>query len=115
MFPAPDQPTEKLFAWLGGLTDEELLDRFVFCRDELTPVGLEATRRELEKRRLDPVRQDQHRQAWEGRLCRDARGHTRTCHRCHRLATSRAWSFRKIFRLIPLIPIRVGSCPEHGG
>ena len=32
MFPAPEQPTAKLTNWLGSLTDEELLDRWVFCR-----------------------------------------------------------------------------------
>ena len=43
MFPAPEQPTAKLTNWLGSLTDEELLDRWVFCREELTEVGKSGT------------------------------------------------------------------------
>ena len=113
MFPAPDRPTEKLASWLASLSDEELLDRWMFCREELTEIGREATRRELASRGIDSSRQQSHHQTWENRLWRDGRGHTRVCHRCNRLATHRGWSFRKIFRLIPLAPIRVGTCDAH--
>ena len=114
MFPAPEQPTAKLTNWLGSLSDEELLDRWVFCREELTEVGKSGTAHEMEKRGLTASHQELHRKAWEGRLWRDSKGLTRVCNRCNRMATSRKWSIRKIFRLIPLIPIRIACCPDHG-
>lgn len=113
MFPSPDKPTEKSLAWLSQLTEEELLDRWVFCRDELTETGQEATEAEVNRRGLSPAHQERHRGTWESRLWRDSEGKTRVCQACDRLAVCRKWSFRKVFGLIPLLPIRVSYCADH--
>lgn len=115
MFPTPDQPTEKQREWLSGLTEEELLDRWVFCRDELTAAGQGAVTEELARRGLGPAHWEKHRQTWENRLWRDGQGKSRVCMVCNRQAICRKWSFRKIFGLIPLLPIRVSYCAEHAG
>ncbi len=114
MFAFTNEPDEKRKNHLLFLSDEELLDRWSFFSEGLTADGLRACEEELDRRNLTAAHRAEFTDIWSDRLWRDTQGHARTCHACQRVATQRNWVFRRLFKLIPVLPMRLLACDQHG-
>ena len=94
---------------------EDLIDRITVYRSGMEPAAIGLIEAELARRGIS----DRKIRAHSGRLAEraivDDAGLTVSCMKCSAPAVSREWRMYRVLRLIPVFPLKMSLCEEHGG
>ena len=104
---------EAVAAWIQRAETEELLERATVFRPEMEPVAVDLILAELARRGLSKAEIDGQAADRLARALVEASGAIARCRFCGRPATAVVWKWWRLFRIVPLIPLKMPVCERH--
>lgn len=106
--------SEAVTAWIGRADTDELLDRATVFRPEMEPEAVELILAELARRGIPDAEIDGHASARLACAVVRSDGTVERCRYCGRPAAAVAWKWWKLFRIVPVFPLKMAVCEQHG-
>ncbi len=92
---------------------QDLLNRVTVYRDGMEPEAIPIIEKELYDRGVTAAQIQEHRERLEKEIVVAADGLTARCSFCHAPAIAHAWSWHRLWGMIPLFPRHFYYCREH--
>jgi hypothetical protein len=104
---------ERVRANVQAATTADLLERATAYRAEMEPEALAVIEAELRRRGVGAEEIQAAAERWQRDALPDGQGTARGCSFCPRPAVAAGWSWRRVWRVLPLLPVRVRYCEAH--
>lgn len=104
---------EALATWIRRAETDELLDRATVFRPEMEPEAVQLILAELARRGLSHEKIDGHAAMRKERAVARADGSVARCRFCGRPAAAVVWKWWRLFRIVPLFPLKTPVCERH--
>ena len=104
---------EAVAAWIRRAETDELLDRATVFRTEMEPEAVELILAELARRGLSKAEIDGQAADRLARAFTDAAGTVARCRFCGRPAVAVVWKWWRLFRIVPIVPLKMPACERH--
>jgi hypothetical protein len=104
---------ERVRANVQQATTADLLERVTAYREGLEPEALAVIEEELHRRGVSDESIRAEAERWQQGAIRSADGRAQCCSLCPRPAVTTGWGWRRLWKLVPLFPVRLRYCEEH--
>jgi hypothetical protein len=105
--------TERVRANVCQATTEDLLERATAYRAGMEPEALALIEEELHRRGVGEEQLLARAERWERAGLPAAAGTARCCSLCPRPAVTTGWGWRRLWKVLPLFPVRLRFCEVH--
>jgi hypothetical protein len=104
---------ERVRANVQRATTEDLLERATAYRDGMEPEALAIIEEELHRRGVGEEEVRAAAERWQREGMPDSAGMAQSCSFCPRPAVATGWSWLRVLKVVPLLPVRVRYCEAH--
>jgi hypothetical protein len=104
---------ERVRANVQQATTPDLLERATAYREGMEPEALAIIEEELHRRGVSEEEVRAAAERWQRQGMPVGDGTVQSCSFCPRPAVAAGWIWRRVFLVLPLVPVRVRYCEEH--